>query len=584
MTDAMSPMEGYTSYLKEKHAALVSEYFDDLVSRSGVNEEDNARLVAEIRELEESVAGSKSTRLRLILGIVGLIVSVLVVTVTGLALGGLYLLLIAVALPLLYVLRTNLIPKFREVSATLGDLNSKRDSKMAEAWEQMAPLNQLHSWDVGRLLFQRAFPEVRLDRFMSAGRLADLHSNFNLDPDFNQGKSILIAQSGDHGGNPFSFIRYLQHWMGSKTYYGSVVIYWIENVRQKDGRLVGVQRSQTLTASVEKPFPEFAQRTHLLFGHDAAPNLNFSREPSRVSGLEDSFISNARKGYALKKVERKARRDVKTGSGQFTVMANHDFETQFGATNRDNEVEFRLLFSAYAQQEFVKLLNDKSIAYGDNFIFEKYSRLNAIEARHMSEIQFDGDPRIFASFDLVQAKKFFFEYHVEYFRALYFSLAPVLTVPLYKEKRTSDSALGANPGSEVSYWECEAMANFIGEPTFMHPDSITRNLLRATPSVRSDGSTLVNVNAYGYMGIHQVDVVQLWGRDGNLHDVPVEWVEYVPVARDTSLTIWPLQGRELIADADGESVMAQRFAASLTSRGVDESYTVRRNGLAAMLG
>jgi hypothetical protein len=371
--------------------------------------------------------------------------------------------------------------------------------------------------------------------------------------------------------------------MGSKTYTGSIVIYWLENVR-RNGRLVTVQRSQTLTASVEKPFPEFALRTHLLFGHEAAPNLSFSREPSGISGLDDGFISNARRGHALRKFERRARRDVKTGSGQLTVMANHDFETQFSAMNRDHEVEFRLLFSAYAQQEMVKLLNDKSVGYGDDFVFEKFSRLNAVEARHMSEIQFHGDPRLFASFDFAQAKKFFHEYHAEYFRALYFSLAPILTVPLYKEKRSSQSGLSASPRNEVSHWECEAMANFIGEATFQNPDSITQNLLRATASARPDGSTGVNINAYGYMGIHQVDIIQVWGGDGNLHDVPVEWIEYVPVDRNTSLTIWPLQSSELTANEDGESDMARRFVAGLAARGIDETYSVKRNGLAAILG
>lgn len=583
MSDSLSPLASYSSYLRESHASLVREYFEELLRASGVSEDENTRLIREFQSLEASIAKGKALRIRRVLVLIATLAALVSVAVVAASLGGFYLLFLLLLIPLAYVLAKRVIPGIREVNASLKDIGSQRDAKQAEAWAQMDPLNQLHTWDACAQLFQKAYLDVRLDRYMPSGRLFDLQSNFGLAPDFNQDKSILVALSGEHKGNPFACIRYVQHWMGSKVYYGSIVIEWVENVRERDGRLVGRRRTQTLTASVEKPFPEFANRTQLIFGHEAAPNLTFTRTPSGISGLDDGFITNRRKDFALKKVERKARRDVKTGSGQLTVMANRDFETQFNALDRDHEVEFRLLFSAYAQQEMVKLLNDKSVAYGDNFAFEKYGRINAIEARHMSEIQFHGDPRMFWAFDLAQARKFFNEFHVEYFRSLFFSLAPLLIVPLYKEKRSSESPLGSDPGVEVSHWECEAMANFIGETRFQHPSSITRNIIRATPTPSASGATDVNVNAFGYAGIEQVDIVQMWGGDGNLHDVPVHWVEYVPVAQNTPMTIWPIQSRALQEASGVGPQLTQEVDAALNARGLSNDSVVIRNGLAAAI-
>jgi len=583
MSDSLSPLASYSSHLRESHASLVREYFEELLRISGVSEDENARLVSELQSLEASIAKGRAMRIRRVLVLIATLAALVLVFAVAVSLGGFYLLFLLLLIPLGYFLVKRVIPGIRDVNASLTDVSSQRDAKQAEAWAQMDPLNRLHTWDVGARFFQKAYTDVRLDRYMPSGRLLDLQSNFGLDPVFNQGKSILVAVSGDHRGNPFACIRYLQHWMGSKVYYGSIVIEWVENVRERDGRLVGRRRTQTLTASVEKPFPEFANRTQLIFGHEAAPNLSFTRTPSGISGLDDGFIANRRKDFALKKVERKARRDVKTGSGQLTVMANRDFETQFNALDRDHEVEFRLLFSAYAQQEMVKLLNDKSVGYSDDFAFEKYGRINAIEARHMSEIQFHGDPRMFWAFDLAQARKFFNEFHVEYFRSLFFSLAPLLTVPLYKEKRSSESPLGSNPGDEVSYWECEAMANFIGETRFQHPSSITQNIIRATPTPTADGATYVSVNAFGYAGIDQVDIVQLWGGDGNLHDVPVYWVEYVPVAQDTPMTIWPIQSRAIEEAGGVDPQLSQQVNAALNARGLSSDSVVIRNGLAAAI-
>ena len=103
-----------------------------------------------------------------------------------------------------------------------------------------------------------------------------------------------------------------------------------------------VHRHETLNASVNKPYPEYGDRAAVIYGSEAAPDLSFTRAPSKLSGLEDGVINNWRKRRAVQGARSDQSRDLKHGKG-FTVMANAEFDALFGATDRDHEVQFRLL-------------------------------------------------------------------------------------------------------------------------------------------------------------------------------------------------------------------------------------------------
>jgi hypothetical protein len=317
--------------------------------------------------------------------------------------------------------------------------------------------------------------------------------------------------------------------MGTQTYHGSLVIHWTERVRNADGRWVSVHRSQTLTASVVKPCPVFQEGTALIYGHEAASALSFSRTPSTLSGLGDGLIADFLTNRKINKIERQARRGIRTGESQFTVMSNHEFEALFSATDRDDEIAFRLLFTPLAQQEMVNLLDDRTAGFGDDFSFTKRGALNIVEPQHLNGTRLDGDPRLFHSLELAQARRTFQDFHEEYFRSLYFSLAPLLTIPLYREKRSVPGPDDWSSAPESCEWEHEAMANLIGEKAFKHPESITRNVLKTTATKVAPSVHAVDVTAYGYGGIGRVDYVSVPGGDGRVHAVPVHWTEYYAV-------------------------------------------------------
>ena len=84
-------------------------------------------------------------------------------------------------------------------------------------------------------------------------------------------------------------------------------------------------------------------------------------------------------------------------------------------------------------------------------------------------------------------------------------------------------------GRESSFWEHETLANYYGYGQFKHPDCVTKCILKTSLLERQNGEGAVEVTAYGYRGVHHTEYVEVHGGDGAWHDVPVEWIEYLPV-------------------------------------------------------
>jgi hypothetical protein len=583
MVDLDEPLNDYVSFLRDEHQRNVSEYFENMVDVAGIDEHENIKTVAELRDLELGVSKGSSKRAWWGYG------RALVILLSGLAIylgfigTGVKRLWFIPALGLIALLFAKINPEISKLNSALDDLKAARDEKSAEAWAQLEPLNSQHTWEAAARLFQKTLPQVKLDKYFSNLRLADLIRTYNLTSSFTDGRSILFSQSGALSNNPFVVTKYLHHWIGSRTYTGSMTIYWTETVKDANGNYQTVQRSQVLTASVVKPYPEYTPQAAIIYGHEAAPNLSFSRSPSNLSGLDEGLLNNWRKHKSFKQVEKKARKDIKSGNGQLTVMSNKEFETLFKAMDRDNEIEFRLLFTPLAQQEMVKLLNDKAVGYGDNFAFTKQGMINVIETGHLGKTDFQPNPAMFHTLSISHARSFFNEFHNEFFRSLYFGLAPLLTVPLYTESRTIPE-LKVNTGKhESSYWEHEAMANYIGQDSFKHPNSITQNLLKVS-NISTDGANhVVSVTAYGYEGFPRIDYVPVAGGDGNVHAVPVEWIEYIGVSRESKMAIGAIRSHDFEADDATNRKLEEDWETFASSNGLSSSDTYMRGPLIASI-
>lgn len=536
--DVYEPLARYRDDFKAKFAALTRAKFKELTVASGIDVAANRRLVAKIHSLErqaDSASGKKALLgWCMALSFIAALICLGVFCARDGDPNRLYWLIGVFAGGVLGLL---LIFPFRKVSSLLESLRDLIRRETANAWKQMAPLNRLYTWDITTCLIEQTVPRLAFDPYFTARRLEDLRRLYGWSDGFNEGKSILFAQSGVINGNPFLFGEYLDMNWGSQTYYGSLDIEWEEWEEDSEGRSHLVTHSETLHAEVTKPIPVYSKHKLLLYGNDAAPNLKFSREPSGFSGESGGLLDRWRKWRRLRKLE-KFSRNLEDDS-DFTLMANREFETWFHTPNRNNEVEFRLLFTPVAQIQMLALMKDQKVGYGDDFSFRKRRKINLLTSTHLDEATLDTSPDRFHDFDYDRASRTFQAFNERYFKDVYFALAPLLAIPLYQQTRThEDIWKGIIPSERSSFWEQESLANYFGDERFRHPDSITENILKTQVLSRDeDGVGRVAVTAHGFRGVDRVDYVEVHGGDGHWHDVLVAWVEYLPVQRTSEMCV-----------------------------------------------
>ncbi|MCF0186499.1 MAG: hypothetical protein HUJ98_08445 [Bacteroidaceae bacterium] len=522
MQDIYNPLKEYNNVFRDKFRKVCEDTFSELVKASSIDIAANRELCGEIDALTEqsSNAGSKINWFITLCVVLWLAVAASVFgAITIKTYDYLYFAMIAGGVAALLVALFYVHPKISELRGIKKQLDEEVEEKKQKALTQMKPLNDLYDWDVFSRMMTQTMPKLEFDPFFTTKRLADLKRTYGWNDSFNRGRSILFSHSGLINGNPFVICRTRTMELGSKTYYGEKTIHWTTQERGSDGKYHTVHHSQTLTASVTKPFPEFPENTWLIYGNTAAPDLVFNR-------TKNKYNSKLTREITKMKLERKSR-DMKS---DFAMSTNTDFEVLFTTTDRNNNQQYFLLFTPLAQESMIDLLTDSSkIGYGDDFDFHKNKKINTIIADHMQGLNLDMDPRQFHHYDFEKAKEKFIESNAEYFRAIYFCLAPLLCVPLYQQMRPLSDIYGREMPEESSFWEHEALANFWGEGYFEHKKCETHSILKTSATRSQGGNVEVKVTARGYYSVSHWAYISTLGGDGRYHKVPVEYKEYYPI-------------------------------------------------------
>lgn len=434
---------------------------------------------------------------------------------------------IATALLLLF---WKIQPLIKRLKSERNGLIEKTTKLEKEAWQQMAPLNRLYDWDILTRMMTQTVPKLEFDPYFTTQRLADLQEVYGWDGTFNQERSVIYSHSGLINGNPFILCRTRKMEMCTKTYYGHKTIYWTTRERGSDGKMHTVRHSETLTASVTAPYPGYYEKTRLIYGNTAAPDLKFYRKQSGLANCEGSLSYR----WQRRKLRKKSR-DLT--NNDFAMMTNEEFEVAFDTSNRNSNQQYALLFTPLAQANMLKLLKDNSASYGDDFDFEKNCMINTILPDHIQSIDLDMNPHQYQNFDYDKAEKDFYDINAQYFRAIYFCFAPLLCVPMYQQIRSQENIYGRDMQRHSAFWEHEALANFWGQDHFKHPQCVTDCILKTKKEQTSGDSSSVTVYAYGYRVEQRISYITKWGGDGRTHQVPVYWDEYLPVTGQRRMDI-----------------------------------------------
>lgn len=529
LDDIYAPLDQYRERFAQAFAEGARKLFAELFERSGVDGEENRRLVAEVSTREST---RKCLGWRQAAWIVAtiLVAAFAAIPAAGLLLSG------AVAVETILFAFASVTGlwwcglKIAQVVRQRRTLQGEIDALIEQGWGQMAPLNVLYRWDSIPRLIEQTLPRIHVDPYCSRERFSEMVERYGWTPPFGQNESILLAQSGAINGNPFVFVSVLEQAWDTQVYTGHKTISWTETEVDFEGHRRRVTHSQVLTASVEKPVPVYAERTRLFFASQAAPNLSFNRERTNLSGT--SITDRWRRKREIGSLEAFSRN--LTDESNYTIMSNREFEAMFKTVDRDNEVEYRVLFTADAQRQMTALMQDNEVGFGDDFGFGKVKRVTCVEPDHLQDFSLSTDPSRFQDWNLERARKGFLEFAEAYFRHFYFGLAPILAIPVYRQTAPEEVTGIDDPRwrlSALSSFEQEALANFCGEGCFKPRRAVTRLILKARPLGACGSDERVEVTAHAFRSEERVDVVSVYGGDGRYHQVRVPWTEYLPVQR-----------------------------------------------------
>lgn len=509
-----NPLEEYETKLKRLHGEHIAAFFEELVKKSGVDAEENCKTVQEYIDCKEHLSKLKrKLNFKRFLRV-----------------------LMCISLVLIPVVVLKTTPQIKALREDVVHAADRAEELLALAYRQMEPLNSLFTDKDSLRLTEKTMPLLTFEDCFTAQQEADMKTNYDFSVRDSEEQSTLETLAGRYNGNPFLFENRLVHTMGTETYHGYKTITWTETYRDSNGHLQRRTRTQTLHATVTKPKPYYSTQVVLNYGSQGAPDLCFSRDAGDVDEKSERAIERH-----VKRGERKLKRLTDKAiakGGDFMTMSNTEFEVLFDALDRNNEVQFRTLFTPLAQTNMVELLLSKT-CFGDDFAFFKRKRMNKIVSKHSQGRKILVPPQDYHSysFDIIQES--FRRLNEDFFRDVYFDFAPLLAIPAYQERPVHSLHPVAALSQKYALKEHEALANALHKKYVVHPRTKTPAILKSDYLGVRDELEETCITAYSYDILQRVDIVPMWGGDGRLHNVSVPWDEYIALEAKNRFCIAP---------------------------------------------
>ena len=552
-SDLLEPLHFYKTQLKDAFHENGEEYFKKLTEKAQTDVEGNKEACkkyyaeqAKISSLNKDLGKKRAGKGWTIFGMIMMLIIAVAMVVLYFVITG-FPLIVSILVPILMVggfiglifVVKSINKVIKGLNEVIAKHNKTANEYKAQAEKTMASLNALFEANMAIPLMSKTTPVVDLDREFDPEKYSYLHDKYGYETTASIDESVLFVQSGNILGNPFIIEKTYNQRMRDHKYTGTLTISWTERVSDGKGGYRTVYRTQTLYAYVTAPEPTYYNRTTLVYGNGAAPNLSFSRSPTGHGNDDDKKLEKYVRDFD-KDLDKKVEKDLKNGGKGFTRLHNEQFEALFNALDRNNETEFRLLFTPLAQKNMVNLIRDQEhIGYGDDFSFRKCKQLNYIHAGHLEGSEYlDCGPQKLRHFDYEECHRNFINYCDRYCKEIYFALAPLVAIPLYQQHKTREYIYDGKFGHNVTTAEAEAAANNHDWKLFKHP--ATRSLgviLKSRFAKVNDTVDECIITAHSFQGIDRVTYVSVYGGDGKYHQVPVHWIEYNRIQKDTPFAI-----------------------------------------------
>lgn len=582
MKEILEPLKEFPNY-QNQFSDMVNNTFEELKKQSNVDIALNRETVEKYNHADAEYKASKK-KLDRVRFLKSFLIFLCVASAVAIVIGGLMLygdiknrdsvlssvltlviggVVFVAAILLIKLLIDKKIKKLKEETNLL---KQNSDSILSEAWSQMAPLNRLFSDELTQKMINSLDTVVQLNRFYSVLHEVYLNRYYKL-PFFSESDNSTTSMVvGTIAGNPFVISRELETEMGTKTYEGMLVVTWTETRRDSNGKSYTVTKSQTLVASVTKPCPYYDYETFLVYGNESAPDLSFSRKP-QARGKDDKQIERMVK-RGERKLEKIADKDMKHGDGSFIAMSNTEFDVLFGAFDRDQEDQFRLLFTPLAQRNTIDFIKDSP--YSDDFYFVKKGKINTVYSHHADSWNMSQDGKV-ASYSIDIAEQKFKFHNNEFFKNIYFLLGPLLNIPLYQQNKPNDMDIDLSSETNIAAREAELLCNMLPPAYVSAPGTATSVICKVKykPSI----GLVDNVVIFGqsYQIVSRTDYIPRLAGNGRMYSVPVVWDEYIPISQTTDALVFDTNGLDEQKREELISIIVNNCQTGCSARAFAES-------------
>ncbi len=550
----LEPIDEYKREYKQKVNDGAISTFDDLVEKSGVNLEEHRQHVkdyekakADLEKVKKKQSNHKALNnfliVMMVISGVAFVISLFILIFGEAVVAPSVVLSVSAAVFIACLLVKLLVvnQRLKRHNKRIEELTKKANELLKICQSEVRKVTSLFDWNMPAKIIRENVPLIQIDDHFDMKKYDYMKHKYNLGDNNDKNCSTLFVLSGSIVGNPFLFMRNIYTYMGTKVYTGERLVTYPVRVPDGRGHYHTVMQTAPVVATIEKPAPQYAYETFLLYANDAAPDLTFYREPT-IQGKNEKQIESYVKSET-KALNKTATKAVKKGTN-FTPLANNEFETIFHAWNRNNEVQFRLLYTPLAQENTLKLIkNTQEVSYGDDFKFRKAKYANYIISDHSTALDIYMRPDRWGEYYSIDTlKKDFVDYVNTYFKSLYFDLAPLLSIPIYQQQKPSEYIYKKSYSQNFTSLEDEVLANSFPMSTFKAEGTKSNVILKTKTTSKGKNRDTVDVTAYSYRIEPHIESVPTPGPNGRIYPVPVRWDEYIPISKTTSINVTDTNG------------------------------------------
>lgn len=344
------PVEYYKE-LQTKFKENANKYFDNLIEESGIDLKEHIEIADECNESGDNLY-SKQVKHQQYSSYTGWLFAFAVLSlIPGLCLkahdnirGAIF---FFVLIPLFAIGSIYFFIKAKKAKIDEELASEDYEEKENESWSDAWEFNQMLSDKDFKNILRQTTDEIEIDDCYTAKRfdyLEDL-TGFELyssETDIGYTNAI----SGSIASNPFGIIQYKTVKMRDKTYTGSITASYTVRTTDAQGRPKTETRYETITASILRPAPFYESKCSVEYFNPACSNLKFERKASYKKLKNEKALYDYTKGKEKQLTEIA---EIALAEGKnFTPLADTEFEIMFNALNRNDEKEFRMMFTPLA--------------------------------------------------------------------------------------------------------------------------------------------------------------------------------------------------------------------------------------------